>query len=301
MRLRRLWLKFRYSCSSDWIDHFEGSVERFTDIKRCTFENKEIVVASGCWAGREIRRVNHNGIIKVHHVRGILKDDDGMREGFGENVPKIVVASYLEKVIERICGQKVYATIPNGMDTTEFYPSVPESQRNGVGTIYGIGYHKDPQTVLGVLRDLRISRPEIPQRIFSGHRKPRDIPRKIFHRLPPLEKIREIYSRSLVWFLGSASEGFPAPLLEAMACGCAVVSTDCGGGAPDIIEDGENGYLVKVGDVEQIVSRIQELLDNGELRQRFVANSKETLKNFTWENSINKLEKALKDIAESQI
>jgi glycosyltransferase involved in cell wall biosynthesis len=193
----------------------------------------------------------------------------------------------------------VYAIIPDGMDPAEFYPSVPESERNGVGTIYGQGYHKDPETVLKVLENLRVSHPETPQRVFSLNRKPKDIPRDIFHRLPPLEKAREIYSSSLVWFLGSYSEGFGLPVLEAMACGCAVVSTRCGG-PEDIINNGENGFLVDVGDVEQIVKKIKELLDDGELRQRFVKNSQETLKKFSWESSIDQLEKALRNIARSR-
>ena len=295
-KLRHLWLKTRYSCGNDWLELFKGTMEIFYDIQKCTFENKEIVVASGWWAATELRKVNQNGIVKVHHVRSLLKDTDQMKAAWGENVPKIVVASFLQNPIEQICGQKAYALIPDGIDTEEFYPSVPESERNGVGTVYGQGYHKDPETVLKVLENLRTSRPETPQRVFSLNRKSKYIPREIYHRLPPLEKVREIYSRSLVWFLGSYSEGFGLPVLEAMACGCAVVSTSCGG-PQDIIRDDENGFLVKVGDVEQIVNRINELLDDRELRQRLVKNSQETLKKFSWENSINKLEETLRNLA----
>ena len=294
-QLRKLWLRTRYKDGSSWIDMFEEPVEEFDNIERCDFENNEIVVASGWWAATELRRLSNNGIIKVHHVRGILNYADQMRAAWDENVPKIVVASYIEEVIKQTCDQKVYAIIPDGIDESEFYPSVPEDQRNGIGTIFGQGYHKDPDTVLGVLRHLRKNRPQTPQRVFSIHRKPKDVPRKIFHRLPPLEKAREIYSLSQVWFLGSCSEGFGLPILEAMACGCAVVSTSCGG-PQDIIENGENGFLVDVGDVEHIVDRINELLDNVELRKRFIANSKETLKKFSWENSIDKLETALSNL-----
>lgn len=298
-QLRKLWLKNRYSDGHDWLHLFNGMVERFSDILKCNFESNEVVVASGWWAATELRRVNHNGIIKVHHVRSMLKDADQMRAAWGENAPKIVVASYLGDVIEQSCGQKIYAVIPDGIDTAEFYPSITESQRDGVGTIFGKDYHKDPNTVIKVLERMRTSCPEVPLRVFSANRKPGDIPRKIFHRLPSLEKIREIYSRSLVWFLGSFSEGFGLPVLEAMACGCAVVSTSCGG-PQDIIKHGENGFLVEVGNVEQIVSRIKELLDDGELRRRFVKNSKETLNKFSWESSINRLEQALIDIARSK-
>jgi len=297
--LRKLWLKTCYAGSYDWLNLFKGSSERFTDILNCNFQNNEVVVASGWWAGTEIRRLKHNGIKKVHHIRSKLKDAEQMKAAWGENVPKIVVASYLEEVIEQTCGQKVYAVIPNGIDTTEFYPSVPENERNGVGTIYGQSYHKDPETVIRVLKYLQASRPETPLRVFSSHRKPKEIPREIYQRLPSLEKAREIYSRSLVWLLGSYSEGFGVPVLEAMACGCAVVSTSCGG-PEDIIQNGENGFLVEVGNVEQIVNRIQKLLDDGELRQRFVKNSKETLKKFSWESSIDQLEKVLINIAGSR-
>ncbi len=56
---------------------------------------------------------------------------------------------------------------------------------------------------------------------------------------------------------------------------------------------------VEVGDVKQIVNRVEDLLDDGELRQRFVKNSQETLKKFSWESSIDQLEKALSNIAGS--
>lgn len=291
-KVRNLWLNFHYPDGNDWLDLFKGKVERFTHIKRCAFEDNEIVVASGWWAGREIRQVRHPGIIKVHHIRGMLRDPNQMRAAWSEDVPKIVVSSYLTDVIERTCGQKVYAIIPNGIDTVEYYPSVLENERNGVGTIFGIGYHKDPETVLGVLKMLKQRCKAVPQRVFSAYRRPKEISRNAYYRLPSLPKIREIYSRSLVWILGSFSEGFPAPPLEAMACGCAVVATDCGG-TRDFIKDGENGFLVQIGNVEQIVSKVKLLLDNAELRQQFTWNSKDTVSNYSWENSVDKMEEVL--------
>jgi glycosyltransferase involved in cell wall biosynthesis len=298
--LRKLWLMTRYKNGSDWLDLFKGTVHKFDNIEKCDFESNEIVVASGWWAATQLRRLSNNGIIKVHHVRAVMKDADQMKSAWSENVPKIVVASYLEDVIKQTCGQNIYEVIPDGIDESEFYPSMPEQKRDGVGTIFGWGYHKDPKTVIGVLNRLRTNRPRTPLRVFSMHRKPREISREIFHRLPSLEKTRDIYSLSQVWFLGSCSEGFGLPVLEAMACGCAVVSTNCGG-PQDIIKDGENGFLVNVGDVEQIVDKINQLLDDEELRRRFVTNSKETLKKFSWENSIHKLENALRNLAADKL
>lgn len=292
-QLRNLWLGLRYSLGNDWLDMFEGAVERFNDIEKCAFQDNEIVVASGWWAAEMLRLVKLPGIIKVHHIRGVgFNDSNKMRAAWGENVPKMAVASYLGEVIEKTCGQSIMAVIPDGVDINEYYPSVPEDQRNGVGTIFGIGYHKDPATILDVLKKLRQKCAETPQRVFSVHRRPNDIPRGIYNRLPSMETARDIYSSSLVWVLASYSEGFGIPILEAMACGCAVVATDCGG-PRDIIKDGENGFLVEVGNVEQIVDRVKVLLENEELRQQFVEKSRETVSKFSWDSSVDKLEEVL--------
>ena len=63
----------------------------------------------------------------------------------------------------------------------------------------------------------------------------------------------------------SRSEGMPNVLLEAMASGCACVSTDCDFGPSDLIVSGENGFLVPVHDVEAIAGRICALLEDDSL------------------------------------
>ena len=295
-QLRNLWLSIRYPYSSDWLSMFNGQVDRFGNVEQCAFEEGEMVLAAGWWAGMEMQGLRHPKIIKVHYIHGMLKDPSQMRAAWGEIVPKIAVASYLEGIIEKTCNQKIVDVIPNGIDTEDYYPSVTENQRNGVGTIFGSGYHKDPETIFGILKKLHQKCPETPQRVFSAYQRPREISRKVYHRLPSLGKIREIYSRSLVWIMGSCSEGFGLPILEAMACGCAVVATDCGG-PRDIIADGENGFLVEVGNAGQIVERVKVLLEDEELRQRFVEKSRETVSKFSWDSSVNKLEKVLNRLA----
>jgi glycosyltransferase involved in cell wall biosynthesis len=66
--------------------------------------------------------------------------------------------------------------------------------------------------------------------------------------------------RSAVFALSSAWEGLPAVLIEAMACGCPVVSTDCPGGSREILEDGRWGPLVPPGDPEALAAAIGEML-----------------------------------------
>ena len=80
-----------------------------------------------------------------------------------------------------------------------------------------------------------------------------------------VKNIPEAIRESKVFVLTSDFEGLPNALIEAMACGLPCVSTDCSpGGARELIEDGENGFIVPCGDVEAIADRIIYVLKNPE-------------------------------------
>lgn len=68
-----------------------------------------------------------------------------------------------------------------------------------------------------------------------------------------------------MFVLSSKYEGMPNALLEAMVLGLPVISTDCPCGGPRmLIEDGKNGYLVDVGDIDSMSDRLKKLIDNSE-------------------------------------
>jgi len=53
----------------------------------------------------------------------------------------------------------------------------------------------------------------------------------------------------------------PGALIQALACGCPVVSTNCLSGPSEILNDGQYGHLVPVGDVDGISKAIDLILD----------------------------------------
>jgi len=65
-----------------------------------------------------------------------------------------------------------------------------------------------------------------------------------------------------VFVLSSAHEGFGNVLVEAMACGTPVVSTDCPSGPAEILDFGRYGPLVPVGDAVALAEGIEAMIDN---------------------------------------
>ncbi len=66
-----------------------------------------------------------------------------------------------------------------------------------------------------------------------------------------------------VFVLSSRFEGLPNALIQAMACGCPVVSTDCPSGPREILDGGRYGHLVPVADPVAMAKAILEVLEGG--------------------------------------
>jgi len=82
-------------------------------------------------------------------------------------------------------------------------------------------------------------------------------------RMPGFERNPFRYmQRATVFALSSVLEGLPGVLIQAMACGCRVISTDSPGGSREILEDGALAPLVPVGDDQALARGILGLLDD---------------------------------------
>lgn len=106
--------------------------------------------------------------------------------------------------------------------------------------------------------------------------------------IPYTNNIEDYYEKAGVYVLSSRFEGFVLVLLEAQAKGLPVVSFNCPEGPKEIIQDGVNGYLVENGNVEELASRIIELINDEDKRRSFSKHSQDNLDRFSIESVVPK-------------
>lgn len=85
-----------------------------------------------------------------------------------------------------------------------------------------------------------------------------------------LPLVEEVLAGADLFLLPSESESFGLAALEAMSCEVPVIATDAGG-LPEVVVDGETGYLRPVGDVEGMAAAALRLLQDEDLRRRMGA------------------------------
>ena len=102
-------------------------------------------------------------------------------------------------------------------------------------------------------------------------------------------------NRASAFVLPSLYEGLPGVLIQAMACGCPLVSTNSPGGSSDILQQGTYGELVKVGDAEDMARGILAQLENPTPREQLLSRAED----FSVEGAVDKY-LALLDLVASE-
>ena len=89
-----------------------------------------------------------------------------------------------------------------------------------------------------------------------------------------VDRIVDSIAQADVFVLSSDWEGMPNALMESMAMGLACIATDVAtGGCRDLIQDKVNGLLVPVGDKEALKTALRNVIENEDLKKRFMKNA----------------------------
>jgi len=282
-----------YYNSSDWLKIFEGETKWFKNITECDFKNNDIIIGVGMWASQQIDKLKYLKNHKVQYIHGWTPwDMNLMKETLELPYPKIIIANYLNDIVSKYGNANVLALIYNGIDKSEYYCYKDQRKREGFGFVYQNHFSKDPKTMDKIIEKFNKDGSNTIIRGFGFGKRPGGIKKENYFRYPTIDVTRQIYNDSAVWIVPSRSEGFSLVILEAMACGCAVIATDCGA-ASEVIEDGESGFIAKVGDWKGITEMVSMLLNDVNLRCKISNNALKVSEKFTWEKNVNELEQTL--------
>lgn len=176
-------------------------------------------------------------------------------------------------------------TIVNGIDLSGF-DGPAAARRPGPFTLLSVGQmrpQKNYPYLLAIAEAVRRDHPDLDCRfriVGDGEMRPtieRLIAEKGLGDQVELLGIRDDVSRLMrdadAYLLTSTFEGMPLALIEAMSSALPIVTTDVGA-CPDMVTDGENGFLVPVDDAGLVADRIHRLVDDPELRHRMAERSR---------------------------
>ena len=112
-------------------------------------------------------------------------------------------------------------------------------------------YGKEDKDYRTVLDDF-VTKNKVKNRVhFNGFIDNKDIP--------------EVLSQQHIFILASKQEGLPVSILEAMACGVPVLSSNSGGGAKYILDNASGGYIFE--SLEELVAKLKYLINNPDIRE----------------------------------
>jgi glycosyltransferase involved in cell wall biosynthesis len=191
------------------------------------------------------------------------------------------------------------AYIPNGVEPRFFIPR--EYRDDGRLRLLYAGTWLDQRGIFYIRDALRKVTPLLPglTMTFAGCGVPEGEIEQFFgaelagrivvQRVVPAGKMQELYAGHDIFLFPSLMEGLPLVLLEAMATGMPVITTEtCG--MPDIVEHEFNGLLIAPADAAAIEESVLRLARSVELRQKLGEAARQTMKRYTWERAAKQLE-----------
>ena len=191
--------------------------------------------------------------------------------------------------------QAIY--LPLGLRHDKYRLLVPIEERPmRIAMAYNSHPLKGAENGLRALVEVKQRVPEAEIVVFGAQDPEHDIPPALTYvKSPPQEIIvDEIYNGSRLFLSSSRREGFGFPSLEAMACGCALVTTDSRGSREYAIDD-QTAVVSASGEPQFLADHLEALLHEEERRLRLARGGLAFVKRFDWNVTARRLESFMRE------
>ena len=226
-----------------------------------------------------------------------LKNQRSAKICFNSASMILPISKYLEKVVRKNIPGKMVELFPvDGRDPSEWNQiSGMNLKHPCVGLLQGMNVWGKTRELLTLTKVMK----ELPQVTFyfagDGLYRDKIIPKlknfKNFVWLGSLEypvEVKKFLSEIDVYLLLSGMEGLGQTIIEALLMEKPVIATNIGG-IPELIEDGETGFLIESGDHEDLIKKINQVFDQPDAASNMGSKGKEIMQeNFNWDNIAKK-------------
>jgi len=209
-------------------------------------------------------------------------------ETYAYPLRKIVISTWLKEIMrEKFNAEAELLVTPVDFDV--FYPT-----RNGYNEkkrICMLHHFYDWKGVDDGLKSFEMAKmnyPDIRLVMFGAHAKRVGFDRD-YHYSPSGKRLSEIYNSCDIFLCPSWREGLGMTAMEAMACKCALVTTD-NGGCRDYAIPGKTALVSPPKNPEKLAQDLMRLLENEELLETIAHHGYEHIRQFTWKKALDKME-----------
>lgn len=230
--------------------------------------------------------------IKKYKIPYIISERNDPNNFAGKKITKMLYQHYMKRatgiIFQTYDAQKYYHGKIKGVSQVIYNPLILDSFPdiyNGIREkrIVNVGrlhYQKNQKLLIEAFSKIYDKYPEYTLEIYGDGELKEEL--SCFIKKLNLEKcvflkgnrkdVLECERKATLFVLSSNFEGMPNALIEALALGLPVIATDCPCGGPkELIQNGENGTLIPLADVNSMASAIDELLSSPEKIYRYSA------------------------------